>query len=271
MVYDFHKDKTAYHLIQYKNARHSILPFVSKNTGLEPPARILEIGSGEGGNLKPFAEAGYDCTGVELSPSRVALANEFCKKEVETGKIRFITKDIYDLEIPSTDEEKFGLIFLKDVLEHIPDQGKLMHRLKLFLKPDGLIFLGFPSWYMPFGGHQQMCFNKVLARTPWFHLLPMAVYKKILQWFNKHQAQNGGLMEIRETGISIHRFERILKKENYEIRKRRFYLIPPIYSYKFGLKVRRLTPLIGTLPLFRELFITSAYYLISRKNTYSVS
>ena len=50
---------------------------------------------------------------------------------------------------------QFDLILLKDVIEHIPDQERVIPYLKEFLKPGGRVFFGFPPWYMPHGGHQQ--------------------------------------------------------------------------------------------------------------------
>jgi 2-polyprenyl-3-methyl-5-hydroxy-6-metoxy-1,4-benzoquinol methylase len=61
---------------------------------------------------------------------------------------------------------------LKDVIEHIHDQPKLIAWMKSYLAPNGTIFFGFPPWQMPFGGHQQLCRNKVLAKLPYYHLLP---------------------------------------------------------------------------------------------------
>lgn len=33
-------------------------------------------------------------------------------------------------------------------------------RIKAFLKPKGTIFIAFPAWQMPSGGHRQMCRNR---------------------------------------------------------------------------------------------------------------
>ena len=261
-MYDFHKDKDVYFQIQYKNSGKSIVPFVENIVYLGPSTHVLEIGSAEGGNLKPFAEKGCICTGIELSPSRTELAKKYLVKEIEEGKVTFINEDIYQLDPQTLSNKGFDLIFLKDVLEHIPDQDKLMEKLKDLLKPDGKIYLGFPSWYMAFGGHQQMCRSKILSRLPYFHIMPMAAYKKILKWFNKDEKQNEMLIEVKETGISVNRFEKILKKEKFNILKRQFYFVPPIYTYKFNLKTRELPGPLSSIPFLREPFITSAYYLI---------
>ena len=107
-----------------------------------------------------------------------------------------------------------------------------------------------------------MCRSKTLSRIPYFHIMPMGAYKKVLKWFNKDEKQNEMLIEVKETGISINRFEKILKKEKFKILKRQFYFVPPIYTYKFNLKTRELPGPISSIPFLREPFITSAYYLL---------
>ena len=70
------------------------------------------------------------------------------------------------------------------------------------------------------------------------------------------------MMEIRETGISIERFERICKKEGYNIPHHRHYLFNPIYEWKFGWKPRRQGVLIKVIPFMRNFFTTCVYYII---------
>ena len=52
--------------------------------------------------------------------------------------------------------------------------------LKILLKDKGQIFFGFPPWYMPFGGHQQVAHKKWTSKLPYYHILPMPIYKAIL-------------------------------------------------------------------------------------------
>ena len=54
--------------------------------------RILEIGSVEAGVLKAFTEQGHDCTGIELSKSRVEHAKFFMKKKLKDGKYRLLQR-----------------------------------------------------------------------------------------------------------------------------------------------------------------------------------
>ena len=69
-------------------------------------------------------------------------------------------------------------------------------------------------------------------------------------------------MEIKVTGISIERFEKILKKSGYKIVKRDLFLINPNYEVKFGLKPRKHPAIVSYLWFLDNLITTSAYYLI---------
>ena len=153
---------------------------------------------------------------------------------------------------------------MRDVIEHIPNQEKFMAFAKRFLKPEGKFFLAFPPWQNPFGGHQQICQSKILSKLPYFHLLPKSMYKLMLKWFGETEKRTEELLFIKETGISIERFERILKLEKYQINKRTFYLINPNYETKFGLKPRIQLGIISAIPWVRNFFTTAMYYVISK-------
>lgn len=251
--------------MQYENSKTYVLPFIQSAFQLPEKARVLEIGCAEGGVLKAFTELGHQCIGIELSPSRVELANQFMAEEVAAGKIEFISRNIYDID-PNVDLDfRFDLIILKDVIEHIHEQEKFIPKLKDLLAPGGVVFFGFPPWYMPYGGHQQICKNKFLSLLPYYHLLPMPIYKGTLKVFGETPQRIADLVEIKETGISIERFERLVKQNGFTIPKKTHYFINPIYSYKFGLKVRKQLGIISAIPFLRNFLTTAVYYLIQQK------
>lgn len=257
-------DKPKYFEIQYLNSKSSILPFVQGAITLNDTSKILEVGSAEGGVLKAFTELGCKCTGIELQDYRVEHANEFMKKEVQDGLVQFINKNIYDID-PDTLPYKYDLIILKDVIEHIHEQEKFMERVSDFLSDKGVIFFGFPAWRMPYGGHQQVAHSKFLAKMPYYHLLPMFMYKGILKLFGEKQNTIDGLVEIKETGISTKRFERICATNNFSILKRIKYLVAPIYEYKFGYKTKLLPKWIAAIPFFNDFFTFQSYYLVKKE------
>lgn len=247
---------------QVDNSAAYVVPFIEENFPLRKGMRVMEIGCGEGGVLKPFMDKGCVAIGVELVPFRIALAEKFLLDYIERGQLKLINKNIYDLDFLGEFKGSFDLIILKDAIEHIPDQEKLMGYLKQLLKPEGIIFLGFPPWYMPLGGHQQICKHKMLSTLPYFHLLPVAVYKKILTGLGEDPDTVKELLEIKSTGISIERFEHILKKHQYVISHKKFYLINPIYQYKFGWKPRKQSSFIASIPYFRDFLTTCVYYVV---------
>jgi ubiquinone/menaquinone biosynthesis C-methylase UbiE len=131
--------------------------------------------------------------------------------------------------------------------------------MKNFLKPGGIIFFGFPPWQMPYGGHQQMM-QGWLGKTPYWHLLPMPLFKSLMKANKKYSEE---LVEIKETGISIERFEKILKRTGYKILEHKHWLINPVYEYKFGWKPRVQFQLIKSIPFIRNFFTTAVYYIIT--------
>jgi len=261
-MFDFHGNKEVYFNYQYLTARDHIVPFIADVKPLQEIQTVLEIGCAEAGVLKAFIEAGCKCIGIELSAGRVKTAERMQPEAVAAGNLSFITRDIYDIDPEHDLPFKFDLIILKDVIEHIPDQARFIPLLSMFLNPGGVIFFGFPPWQMPFGGHQQVCKSRVLSRWPYVHLLPRAVYKGVLRFFGESAMSQAGLMEIRDTGISIERFEHIIRRSGMQIAKRTFWLLNPIYRYKFGRGPFKQTPVISRIPVLRNFLTTAAYYLI---------
>ncbi len=262
MAFEFHKDKPRYFQWQYLTARDYIIPFVEEVMPLKKDMRVLEIGCGEAGVLKAFIEKGCIATGIELYERRVETAKEYLKEDHDAGRIDFITRNIYDIDVEKDIGHGFDLIVLKDVIEHIPGQKRFIPKLREFLNPNGKVFFGFPPWRMPFGGHQQNLKGKFLSKLPYFHLLPTGMYRSVLKSFGEDQQKVDHMIEIKETGISIGRFEKISKASGYTILKKKHWLFNPIYKFKFGLKPARQLPIADSVPYLRDFYTTAVYYLI---------
>lgn len=255
-----HIDRQKYFNEQAYTTKKYVIPFIESVISINENTSVLEIGCGEGGNLKPFADLGCNTIGIDILEGKINNAKRFFADHKNVSKITFIANDIYNEEAIT---EKFDVIFMRDVLEHIHNQEKFLHYAKRFLKPNGKFFLGFPPWQNPFGGHQQMCKSKLLSKLPYWHILPMSIYKGIMKMFGENKSVIEGLVEIKDTRISIERFKRIIKKENYKVDKVKFYFINPNYEIKFKLKVREQSKIFSSIPYFRNYTITTCYYLIS--------
>ena len=255
-----HKNKPQYFDEQALTTLNFVVPFLSDLVKFDSETTVLEIGCAEAGNLKPFLDMGCKCTGIDISCGRIELAKEFYNDHPNRQNLTLVCEDIYKV----SPDKKYDVIIMRDVIEHIPDQEKFMGFVKSFLKSDGKFFLAFPPWQNPFGGHQQICSNRLLSKLPWFHLFPRGFFRLFLKWTGESEGTITALLEIKDTGISIERFERILKREHYKIKNRVFWFINPNYQTKFGLKPRKQTKIITSIPLVRNFFTTAMYYVISK-------
>jgi SAM-dependent methyltransferase len=263
-MFDFHSNSKRYFEMQYENCRDYVIPFIEQTYKLREGCRVLEIGCAEGGVLKAFLERGCYGVGVELSAGRAERAKELLSAYAD--RLELMARDIYDVN-PATEfgGKKFDLIVLKDVIEHIHDQPRLVAWMRTFLNPDGAIFFGFPPWQMPFGGHQQMCRNKLLSKLPYFHLLPTPLYRWVLKCGMRGSSSWRGLVEIKETGISIEKFEKVVRRAGLAVSGRLLYLLNPIYRYKFGWKPRKQLRLVAHIPYLRDFVTTCAFYMVQHQ------
>lgn len=266
LMYDFHTDKPLYFRWQKQVTEEHVIPFIEQELKVTAGMRVLEIGCAEAGVLKAFLDKGCVGTGIELNPRRAAMAQEFLAPEISEGRVEIIDKNIYDIDAAVDTNFRYDLIILKDVIEHIFDQERFMKHLQSFLNPGGHVFFGFPPWQMPFGGHQQICTSKLLGVLPYYHLLPRPLYKTIISLAKERPATIQELLEIKETGLSIERFEKIVKVSGFSISQHQPFLINPIYKLKFGLKPRNQFKIFSALPYLRNFVTTAVYYLVKKSN-----
>ena len=258
-MFEFHLDRNRYFQMQKMVGEQYIIPFIETGFSFNREAAVLEIGCGTAGVLSAFLERGHKGFGVDFDNTALNYARDQLADYIASDRLTLINDDIYSVDFEKDFRGKFDVIVLKDVIEHIHNQEKLLSKMQTFLAPSGIIFMAFPPWQMPFGGHQQMCGSKILSHLPYFHLLPMPLYRGILKTF-KESADH--LCEIKETGISIERLERLAKKTGYRIVNRELYFINPVYQYKFNVKARKQAALIRSVPYLRNFYTTCAYYLL---------
>lgn len=257
-----HLDPQQYINEQAFTTEKYILPFIQQAKKIEPSMQVLEIGCGEAGNLKPFLDLGCKCVGVDFSTPKIEKGKEFFSTHPNAKNIRLISEDIYKTK---EFDAQFDIVILRDVIEHIHDQDKFLALMKSLLAPGGIAFFAFPPWQNPFGGHQQICESKILSKLPYYHLLPVPLYKGLLKAFGESDGKISTLLEIKETGISLERFEKTAQKNGYEQILKTLFLINPNYEVKFGLKPRKLTKIIASIPFLRNFFATCGYYIIRVK------
>ncbi|MDO4771813.1 bifunctional 2-polyprenyl-6-hydroxyphenol methylase/3-demethylubiquinol 3-O-methyltransferase UbiG [Porphyromonas sp.] len=258
-----HSDRRRYFEELANTSRNYYIDYIKSYKDITGETSILEIGCGEGGNLVPFAQMGCKVTGLDISEVRIRQATEFFREVNLEGE--FCCVNFLNLPAPVKDEEKYDVILMHDVIEHIEaaDKEQFTQHIKKFVKTDGVIFIAFPAWQMPFGGHQQICHSKVCSITPFTHLLPMKAYKKYLSFFGENEACINELMSIKRSKMTIEHFERLCKNQKYEVLDRTLWFVNPHYKEKFGFPALKLNKIIGSIPFIRNYFSTSCFYLLT--------
>ena len=112
--------------------------------------RLLEVGCGAGWMLEAFAQRGWEVAGLERTSSIAQEITERTGIKVYTG----------DLALIQT-EERFDVILLYNVLEHLPDPGAVIDHCKRLLNPGGRIIITLPNI---------LSWQARLTKGSWFHL-----------------------------------------------------------------------------------------------------
>lgn len=252
-----HINREHYFKEQAQTTERYYIPYISSYLNRMPEA-VLEVGCGEGGNLLPFAEHGASVTGVDLAEGKISNAVKFFEERGVKGT--FIAKDVFQLtELKGS----FNLIIVHDVIEHIYEKELFLSGLKDYLAPGGCIFVAFPSWQMPFGGHQQIAKSLFVSGVPFIHLLPKSLYRGYLKLCGETEGKIDELMDIKRTKCPIERFFKAARNAGYKVNDSRMFFINPNYEVKFGLKPRMLWPAISVLPWVRNFFCTSSFHILT--------
>ena len=258
-----HQDNNLYFEELSVSARKYVLPYIQQVRQIRENTAILEIGCGQGGNLLPFLEIGCNCVGVDISQDKILMGQDFFRKHPYSGKIELFYDNIYEMDTKNL--TKFDIILVRDVIEHLPDHEQFMRLMKPLLKEDGIVFFAFPPWRMPFGGHQQCLQSKFLSKLPFYHILPRPVLRWMLKLGKIDDGGIDGMMELKQTGISIAKFRKIVKQNGYEFVRKTDWFINPNYEVKFNLRPCKLYVL-NKIPYFRDFFTTSYYAIIKKIN-----
>jgi 2-polyprenyl-3-methyl-5-hydroxy-6-metoxy-1,4-benzoquinol methylase len=103
--------------------------------------RLLDLGSGHGGLVALARWAGFDATGLELSPWVVDFARQAFGVPMLCGP----------LEDQRLEPHSLDVVVLADVLEHLPDPVGTMRRCLELLRDDGILLVETPRVPAPKG------------------------------------------------------------------------------------------------------------------------
>lgn len=140
-------------------ARRKILERIIESMRLPGSARILEVGSGTGGNLMMLSRHG-SVLGLEMDENARRLASEKTR-----GQFTIRAGNCPD-NIPFRGEQ-FDLICMFDVLEHINEDVETLAALRRHLAPGGRMLISVPAYPWLWSTHDTFLHHKrrYTART----------------------------------------------------------------------------------------------------------
>jgi 2-polyprenyl-3-methyl-5-hydroxy-6-metoxy-1,4-benzoquinol methylase len=109
--------------------------------GLNPGAKVLDVGCGHGYGLFWLARLYPDCqfTGLEFDAQHVEEGQRITQ-ELGLSNLQFVQSSALEIEANA----EYDLIYSMDVLEHIEDDIGTLHNIRRALKDDGDLILHLP-------------------------------------------------------------------------------------------------------------------------------
>jgi 2-polyprenyl-3-methyl-5-hydroxy-6-metoxy-1,4-benzoquinol methylase len=105
--------------------------------------RVLEVGCSNGRNITtPLARYGYEITGLDIHEDSI----EYARSQTPLPNARFLCEDLAELP----DSERFEVVILSDVLEHVNDPEWLCRESMRHLTPGGLVLISIPNGFGPY-------------------------------------------------------------------------------------------------------------------------
>ena len=131
---------------------------------LAPPGRLLEVGCASGWLLRHAAARGWKGMGVEPSPAAASFARSL--------GVEVLQGDLLAAGLPG---RSFDLVYMGDVLEHVPDCRATLLEVARVLAPGGFLYLRGPitthSLARALGlGLYRAMGREIVLREPPYHL-----------------------------------------------------------------------------------------------------
>jgi SAM-dependent methyltransferase len=128
--------------------------------------RLLDVGCATGGLVRHANERGWQAQGVELSPDAAAYAR--------SRGLEVFRGDLLEARLPAA---HFDLVYMGDVLEHVPDCRTVVAEVARVLKPGGWFYLRGPVTTNSIARALALRLYRALGRTIVLHEVPYHLWE----------------------------------------------------------------------------------------------
>jgi 2-polyprenyl-3-methyl-5-hydroxy-6-metoxy-1,4-benzoquinol methylase len=170
-----------------------------KKHGPNKGKKFLDIGCGKGQTLMYFSKMGFEVMGIEPDKNNSKKINSIFRKPV------CINSSAESIKL----REKFDIIYLCHVFEHLVKPNIFLEKIKKNLNRDGVIFLEVPNCK-----NKKMLDASIFKHPHIYHFSPKSM-KKLFETHRYKIRKLGVFSEIHKDKLSMF-FQMIFKLGNYK-------------------------------------------------------
>ncbi len=201
---------------------------------LKPSGNLLDVGCATGLFMLKAKQAGFNVCGVDVSEYAVKIAKKRFNKGVIKSSIERVT-------FP---KQKFDVVVMFDLIEHLKDPRKVLERIRIFMKDDGILVINTGD---------ADSFTRRLQGKDWHYFIPPQHFF----YFSRKTLDR----LLKESGFQVKKIER---KGKWLTLRYLFHLARQIQNdtighLGFALVARNI---LGKIPVYLNLFDNMTVYAI---------
>jgi 2-polyprenyl-3-methyl-5-hydroxy-6-metoxy-1,4-benzoquinol methylase len=246
-------------ITQFRLANAFLIPWLEQHGVSMKGAAVAEIGCAEAGVLLACVEHGASyALGTDImGPLLEQYSDRFAR--MLGHQVVFTQHDVIEDDLPPEWQQRFDVVLLRDVIEHLDDTRAALRNIKRLLKPGGVMIATFPPYTSPYGGHQQLL-GTLAGKLPFTHLLPRSLFNMVVN--TSHNVNKMEVERLAEIRLSADAVRNAATAEGYRVEDERFFLLRPVFRYKYNapIPVVEVTKL-GSWPFVRRVAMEAAFLL----------